>query len=623
MTVKKQPFGTWTSPISANADSYRFAGMAWDARTHTLLWQERRPAGSALVAFEGHSVPRDVLRSAQISGRVGYGGGGFTAADSTVYFVGTGGRLYRMNMDTRDIRAITPEFGGAAGPVVSPNGRWVAYVHTYENRDCVAVVASDGSSWPVKLLDDSDFVMQLAWHPAGDRLACVTWNHPNMPWDSAELRLLYLTSGNPGVMGRQKLAGGPDIAAFGPVFSPDGHYLAYASDETGWWQVYVYDFEAETHQQLTHDEAEYAIPAWQQATSTLGWAHDSASLFAIRNAESSQTLVRIDIESGTSQTIHALNRYTYFEQLAVAPTDSTVAVYASNPTTPTRIVTYEPDSERLRTAAHASTEPRHTHAKPQPHTWQADDGTPIHGIYYPPTNPDFEANGLPPVIIKIHGGPTGQVFFTYDHEAQFFATRGFGVLQVNYRGSTGYGRAFRNKLRGQWGVLEVEDAASGAQYLLDQGIADSGKRIIMGSSSGGYAVLQSLIRYPGLYRAGIARAPISDLFALGAQTHKFEAHYNDLLLGVLPDATPIFKDRSPIFHLDRIQDPLALFHGLADPVVHPRQSEVVAESLKRRGIPHIIKLYEGEGHSFRKPETRADYYDQILAFLGQHVVYSS
>ncbi|PJF27375.1 MAG: hypothetical protein CUN53_04315, partial [Phototrophicales bacterium] len=245
--------------------------------------------------------------------------------------------------------------------------------------------------------------------------------------------------------------------------------------------------------------------------------------------------------------------------------------------------------------------------------------------YYPPAPAESNAPlppGLPPLVILVHGGPTSQVSAAYNPQAQFFATRGYAVLAVNHRGSAGYGKAYRDKLRGMWGVYDVEDCISGAAYLASLGLIDPNKLVIMGGSAGGYTVLQSLVTRPGVYKAGICLYGISDLFALDEETHKFESRYNHSLLGALPEAAAIWRARSPIFHADKIRDPLLIFQGDEDRVVPPNQSEKIVTALKKRGVPCEYHLFAGEGHGFRKPETIQTMYAAIEAFLRQHVVYS-
>ena len=250
------------------------------------------------------------------------------------------------------------------------------------------------------------------------------------------------------------------------------------------------------------------------------------------------------------------------------------------------------------------------------------DGGIVYGLFYPPHNERFEGPGKPPLMVRIHGGPTSQVEANFNAEAQFFATRGYAVLEVNYRGSSGYGRKYRNMLRGNWGIYDVEDAVSGARYLSSQGRVDAERMVISGGSAGGFTVLKVLEDYPGTFKAGICLYGVSNQFTLAAETHKFEQHYSDSVLGPLPEAADIYRERSPIFFVDKIQDPIALFQGEDDQVVVPSQSDEVAASLARRGVPYIYHLYPGEGHGFRKAETIEHLYQAIEKFLREHVIYA-
>jgi dipeptidyl aminopeptidase/acylaminoacyl peptidase len=228
----------------------------------------------------------------------------------------------------------------------------------------------------------------------------------------------------------------------------------------------------------------------------------------------------------------------------------------------------------------------------------------------------------PPAIIKIHGGPSGQAVASFASDVQYFTTRGYAVLLVNYRGSTGYGRPYMDALRGNWGVCDVEDAISGAQYLAAQGLADSERIVLMGGSSGGYTVLEGLCRAPGVFKAGLCMYGISNLFTLAADTHKFESHYLDTLLGPLPQASAIYRERSPIFHAHLIRDPLAIFQGSNDRVVPREQSDTIVAALKRNGVPHEYHVYEDEGHGWRKQETIEAFYTTLEAFLQQYVLFA-
>jgi len=260
---------------------------------------------------------------------------------------------------------------------------------------------------------------------------------------------------------------------------------------------------------------------------------------------------------------------------------------------------------------------------PLPLTWKAPGGSPVYGLYTPPANPDFTGGGLPPAILHIHGGPTSQTPITYSAVASYFTSRGYAYLEVNYRGSTGYGRGYRNALRLRWGEVDVEDAVGGAQALADQGLADPGKIVIMGGSAGGYTVLNALVRYPGRFKAGVCEYGVSNLFTLAMDTHKFEQRYLDSMVGPLPEAAARYHEWSPIFHADAIRDPLAVFQGKDDKVVPPVQSEEIVAALRQGGVPHIYKLYDGEGHGFRKRETIIDFLQETERFLQQHVLFAS
>jgi dipeptidyl aminopeptidase/acylaminoacyl peptidase len=257
---------------------------------------------------------------------------------------------------------------------------------------------------------------------------------------------------------------------------------------------------------------------------------------------------------------------------------------------------------------------------PQPLTWNTAEGTPVYGLYYPPTSSLYQGSGLPPAIIYVHGGPTSQSVASYSGDTAFFTSRGYAVLVVNYRGSTGYGRSYMLSLRHRWGDVDVEDSVSGARALVSQGLADPARLVIRGGSAGGYTVLNALIRYPGQFKAGVCSYGVSSLFNLARDTHKFEERYTDSMVGPLPEASALYREWSPIYHAERIQDALAVFQGSEDKVVPPDQSESIVAVLRQRGVPHIYRLYEGEGHGFRKSEHIIAYFKDVELFLQQYVI---
>lgn len=653
MDKEQVGYGLWKSSITPQtlAGYIRLNEVQWDSDGETLVWSEGR---GDLVAQTGAQGPHELLGSGmRASGGLGYGGGEFTVANGIVYFAGPEGRLYRLPVTGGLPQPLTPSFGALSSPAVSPDGRWLVYIHQDEWVDGLALVDTEGKSWPRKLIYDTDFVMQPTWHPQGTHIAYIAWNQPNMPWDGAELRLAtlkYDADGVPGVESVATLAGDTDTEVFQPQFSPDGRWLSYVSDETGWPQLYLLELPSGEHTQITSAEAEHSVPAWRYGLRVHGWAPNGRAIYFFRNQNNFFSLWRYDLNSGLEVQVEGLEDYTYLTQISVSPRGDRLALIASSTVQTERVITLElRDEPRVppRLAPEDGAEPSisvivdeppqvriHRRASPeqfkpeqlaqaQPITWIGHDGEPVYGMYFAPTNERYQGIGLPPLIIHAHGGPTSQARATFMGDVQFFATRGFAVLQVNYRGSTGYGRAYKLKHRGAWGLYDVEDCASGASHLVAQGLADPDKIVIMGGSAGGFAVLQSLVDKPGFYKAGVCLYGVSNQFTLTLESEfKFESRYSDMLLGSLPQAADLYRRYSPVFHADRIKDPVILFQGSADVVVPKAQSDSIVERLKANRVPHEYVVYEGEGHGWRKPESIEDYYKRALAFLQQYVLFA-
>jgi len=629
---KQLSYGLWDSPFTPEglALSGALNDIAWGG-DGSLIWLERQADRNALVMQPADGqAPRNLSNSFSARGKIGYGGGEFTVGDGVAVFVDAkSGRLYRQTLEAGPPVPITPAFGGAGAPSLSPDGRWLAFVHTLEGEDVLAVADAQGKFWPQKLAWGDDFYMQPAWHPSGEQLAWVAWSFPNMPWDGTLLRLGKLVfDGNlPRVTDVETLAGGDEIAIFQPQFSPDGNFLAYVADESGWGELHLYDLHQRTTRQLTFAEAEHGAPAWTQGRRTYGFSPDGNRLFFLRSKNGAVSLWQLEIASGQEQPIPLDAAYTYLGQLSVSPTlPARLALLASGPSVPARLIVVEPDGRpgAARIIRRSSSEeiPAKDYSLPQAIEWQAEDGGIVHGIFYPPHNPRFTSSGKPPVIVHIHGGPTGQTDLSYASQAQFFATRGYAYLEVNFRGSAGYGRAYQNALRGEWGELDVRDTVSGLKYVSAQGWVDAGRAVIFGGSSGGMTVLRALEDFPGLFKAGIALYPVTDLFAIVIETHKFEARYPDRLIGPLPEAADLYRRRSPSTHLQKIRDPLALFLGAEDPVVPPAQAEVMAAVLRSQGTPLVFHVYPGEGHGFRQPENIAHFYRSVEDFLRRYVLFA-
>jgi dipeptidyl aminopeptidase/acylaminoacyl peptidase len=611
------PYGLWPSPVTPAllGQKIRLDDAQWDSDGRTLVWSEGRSDETVLVCQQGDQAPRDLTNDLPVRAGVGYGGGEFTVGNGEVVFV-SGGRLYRLSLGGGQPRPLTPAFGGTASPAISPDGRQVLFVHSYERVDCLALVDIEGETWPLKLARGADFYMQPAWHPDNRRIAWVEWDHPQMPWDGTRLMLAHLDGGTLAEV--RRITGDADTPVFQPAFSPDGHYLSYLTQEEGSDHLHVLDLSGGEPRKLVSGTA-LLPPAWIQGLRAHAWAFDSKRIFYLRNEQGFYSLCVVRVESGQVDRIDL--PYTYLTQLSASLVEDRLAFIAAATHIPERVVTWsEAGTRSERRSASENLGPESLPA-PQPISWQAGDGTPVYGLYYPPSG-DYHSPGLPPAVIGVHGGPTSQRTAGYNPDAAFFTTRGYAYLEVNYRGSTGYGRAYMLALRGQWGLVDREDALGGAQALVDQGLADPARLAIKGGSAGGFTVLNALMHHPGFFKAGICMYGVSNLLTLSMDTHKFEERYTELLVGPLPEAAGEYRLRSPIFHIDRLRDPLAVFQGAEDKVVVPDQSETIIAALRANKVPHIYRLYQGEGHGWRKKETVVACYKDIEAFLRQYVLFA-
>ncbi len=658
MTKQRAMYGTWSSSVEPKllAGALKLQDVMWASDGETLVWSETRTfAGGSqnvLVVQRPGDSPHDLTETQMsVRGRIGYGGGDFSVHGEHVYFAGNAGRLYRLALAGGRPTPITPAFGVAASPAVSPQGDWLVYVHHYEGVDGLALVDIDGSHFPRKFVYGSDFIMQPTWNADGTQLAFITWDFPNMPWDGTQLKLTrvqYDEHGVPYAEFPHVIAGDKDTSVSCPVFSPDGTKLAYISDQSGWSHIYLYDVNTSTHTPLTTGNVEYGSPIWRQGVRLYAWAGDSKAIYALRNNPGGMwALERITVIDGHIDPVEELSDYQYMTQIAVSGehialiagsstrTDRLITLREATPVgdaTPPRltddgwtmgVITDVPRRAFIRRRATTEALDQAGLSAAQPMSWTSFDGETAHGVYFAPSSTHYEGIGAPPLIVLVHGGPTSQQRTNFQADVQFFTTRGFAVLTPNHRGSTGYGRAYMLKHRRMWGIYDVEDSATGATHLASLGLADPAKFVIMGGSAGGYTTLQSLVAKPGFYRAGVCAYGISNQFVLSLEPGdwKFESRYNDMLIGVLPDDADLFRERSPLFHADNIIDPVILFQGEDDEVVPKPQSDMIVAALRARGVTHEYHVYAGEGHGWRKAETIEHYFQTTLAFLRQHVVF--
>lgn len=625
-----RPYGLWPSPITPAllAEDRRLEGALWDSDGRAVVWLEGRSGRGVLVVQDAPAeAPRELAPSWDVRAEVAYGGGDFTVHAGWAYFVvHKAGRIYRQRLAGGQAAPVTPGFGYAASPAVSPDGRWLVYVHhDEEGTDRLAIVDTAGKFWPQILAAGHDFYMQPVWSPDGTRLAWVAWDHPSMPWEESVLYIAPLEYGEgalPRLGPAEAVAGSHQGAVQQPEFSPDGRHLYFLSDATGSSRLAMLDLGDRAWRWLTPEGMECGLPGWVQGLRTFAVLPDGQGLVAAAGSQGRQTLYRIDCQTPSCSPLAGLEGYGEITQVAGAPTGSRVLFVGSGPAVPPRLVEMDIANGRTRVVARASAEslPEPALARCEPIAWATPGGDEVHGLFYAPASSRYTSSGKPPLVVLVHGGPTSQARCGWNPQAQFFATRGYAVLLVNYRGSTGYGRPYMLKLRGQWGVYDVEDVASGVAHLATLGKIDAHRAAIMGASAGGFTVLRALIEYPDLFAAGVCLYGVADLFHLAAQTHKFEAHYLDFLIGPLPEAAPLYRQRSPVLRAQQIRRPLAVFQGAADRIVPREQSDAIVEALRRNHIPHIYQVYEGEGHGWRKRETIEHFYQTVERFLRQYVV---
>jgi dipeptidyl aminopeptidase/acylaminoacyl peptidase len=616
-----RPYGTWPSLIQPEqfGQSLRLKDLAWGGDGRTLVWLEGRPDRTVLVRQPPDEGMFDLTGDLIPSGGLMYGGGEFTVRNERIVFADRDGRLYQRSLGSGAATPLTPGFGRSASPVVSPDERWVVYAHTDQDTDCLAITSLAQDMWPQKLAAGADFYMQPVWHPSGKRIAWVEWDHPNMPWDGSRLIVANLNGTPPHIEDTKIIAGDARTPVFQPEFSPDGRWLSYIITDGEWDSLVLLNLETGDHWKLVSG-CSLAAPAWVQGVRMYGWSPDNGSISYLRNDSGFSTMWKADLNSGLVEKV-SLEPYTWLTQISVSPQTGEVACIASAPGVPPRIITW--DGTRVKVLRRSTGEnlPPEVYAVPQPVEWTDTSGETIHALYYPPENPDYSSEGKPPAVVHLHVGPTSQSTTAYSNDAAFFTSRGYAYLTVNYRGSSGYGRSYLQSLNGAWGEKDVEDAVSAAAYLKEQSLADPDKLIIKGSSAGGFTAMNVLVRYPRVFRAAVCAYPVTDLFAQLDAGFKFELHYQDTLIGSLPEASSLYHERSPLFHADRIRAAVALFHGSEDPVVPLEESEQLAAVLQRGGNPLLYRVFPGEGHGWKKNETEVEVYRLVERFLLKQVVY--
>jgi dipeptidyl aminopeptidase/acylaminoacyl peptidase len=604
------PYGSWQSPITTDlivSGSIGLSEVALDGED--VYWVEMRPAEGGRMVVVKRSPDGEItdITPDPFSARTRvheYGGGAYLVNKGTVYFSNySDQRMYRQDPGEAP-QPITPEtdmrYADGCFDAVRNRIICVREDHTSEGEPVNAIVAVDalGQAEQVVLSQGSDFCSTPRISPDGSTLAWLTWDHPNMPWDGTFL--LVASFDGQGLLGEpQVVAGGRTESIFQPEWSPDG-MLHFVSDRSGWWNLWRW--ENGQLRQLTNRNAEFGKPQWVFGSDTYAFA--SAELIVCSYVENGAwKIAMLHIESGMLVAVD-----TPFSELGrgdLKASDGKIVFIAGAPSLPMSLVLFDLAASRWQ-------ELRKSHdlevdsgflSEPQPVEFPTEDGKTAHAFFYPPRNKDFQGpdGDKPPLLVKSHGGPTGAAITALNLGIQFWTSRGIGVLDVDYGGSTGYGREYRERLNGKWGIVDVDDCCNAALYLVSRGEADGNRLAIDGGSAGGYTTLAALT-FKDVFSAGASHYGVSDLEALAKETHKFEARYLDGLVGPYPERQDLYQERSPINHTELLACPLILFQGLEDQIVPPSQAEMMFEAVRAKGIPTAYIPFEGEQHGFRRAE---------------------
>jgi len=620
--VKALPYGTWPSPITAALLVERTVSLSQLASSgDALYWTEGRPSDGGrqmIVRWVPGEEPSDVL-PAGFSARSSvheYGGGAFCVHGGAVFFSNYADqRLWRVDPG-QEPRPITSDGARYADAEVSPDGTHLVCVRERHLADGVendiVELATDGSSPPSVVATGHDFFAAPRYSPTG-RLAWLSWDHPRMPWDGTELWL----SGDD-----DPVAGGTEESVSQPRWSPDG-VLHWLSDQTGWWNLYG------DGTPLAPADAEYGGPDWVFGQSTYAFL-PHLGVVASWSIRGEGRLGRLggdplELPYTSFESVQA-----YGNQVAaiVASPDQAPAVVVIDLGTEGQVdlgtdgqVDLGTDGQAaavtvVRASRTLTVDPGYL-SRPRPIDFPTSGGGTAYGLYYPPANPECEgpAGALPPLVVTSHGGPTSAASSALNLRTQFWTSRGIAVVDVDYRGSSGYGRAYRRQLDGQWGVVDVDDCVAAARHLADAGEVDGNRMVIRGSSASGFTTLLALTR--GVFAAGASLYGVADLCALATDTHKFEARYLDGLIGPWPEAAELYTTRSPLHQADKLSAPLIIFQGTEDTVVPPAQAEVLVDALRRAGMAFAYLTFEGEQHGFRRAETLRRVAEAELSFYGQ------
>ena len=618
------PFGSWPSPVTAEliaGATIRLGQLA--LRGDEIVWSEGRPqeqGRNVLVRRAANGTLAD-LNPAPFNVRTRaheYGGGAFVLLpeggavfshydDQQLYRIDASGAVHQLTHDA-DQRYADAIVDAARDRMIA-----VREDHRHGDVDAIATLVSialDTGAATV-LAQGHDFLASPALSPDGRQLAWISWDHPNMPWDGSELWLADVAAD--GSLATPRLiAGGAAESIFQPQWSPRGE-LHFVSDRSGWWNLYR--LRGDVVQPLHPMDAEFGEPQWSFGMSWYGFDARGRIVCTFSRQGVSQ-LATLDTETGAFETL--ATPFCTIESLRVGA-DFAVFVGAT-PTRASALVRLDLRTlthEVLRASSSASVDAAFL-SSAEPISFPTEGGLEAHAFFYPPTNRDAcgPSGELPPLIVISHGGPTGSTDAAFKWSYQFWTSRGFAIVDVNYGGSSGYGRAYRERLDGQWGVVDVDDSVNAARYLVARGDVDGARVAIRGGSAGGYTTLCALT-FRSFFKAGASHYGIGDLEALVTDTHKFESRYLDRLVGPYPQARQLYVERSPIHHTERLSSPMILFQGAEDKAVPSAQAQTMFDAVDAKGLPVAYLLFDGEQHGFRRADTIKRVFEAELYFYGK------
>ena len=605
---KVTPYGSWKSPITADLVAGGEIGLE-QVRLDgdDIYWIERRAQEGGRKVIVRRSADGQVtdVTPAPFNARTRvheYGGGDYAVSDGTIVFSNFAEQCLYLQSVGSIPSPLTPaaELRYADGQIDSRRNLFfcVREDHTGQREavnTLVSIELSQGGAGKI-LVSGNDFYSSPRLSPDGSRLAWLTWNHPNMPWDGTELWTSKLNQD--GSIGEAtRVAGAVNESIFQPEWSPDCN-LYFVSDRTGWWNLYRW--RGRKVEPVCLMDAEFGEPQWVFGNILYGFDSERW-LICTYTKDGTSYLARIDTNTGALDRIEL--PYSAISQVRTG--GGRAVLVAASATEPASIVSFNlktGELEVLRRSRELTVDPGYL-SVPRAIEYPTENDRTAHGIFYRPNNRDYvpPADEKPPLLVMSHGGPTSATSKSLRYSIQYWTSRGIAVLDVNYGGSSGYGRAYRERLKDQWGIVDVDDCVNGARHLVESGEVDGKRLAIRGGSAGGYTTLCALT-FRDVFRAGASHYGISDLEALAKDTHKFESRYLDSLIGPYPERRDLYVERSPIHFTERLACPMILFQGLEDKVVPPNQAEKMVQAVRAKGLPVAYVTFEDEQHGFRKAE---------------------